>query len=90
LSVGQKIAFIKFCGKKNYSFNCKIIILSPKSKQYMIALVIYIFLVKRVPGQGPEQRESEKTLLYLQINILISYIIIKLLINENHPGPNRE
>ncbi len=56
----------------------------------MIALVIYIFLVKRVPGQGPEQRESEKTLLYLQINILISYIIIKLLINENHPGPNRE
>ncbi len=38
------------------------------------------FLVKRVPGWGPEQRESEKTVLYLQIIIiLISYIIIKLL-----------
>jgi hypothetical protein len=38
------------------------------------------FLVKQVPGQGPEQRESEKTLLYPQIIIiLISYIIIKLL-----------
>ncbi len=35
------------------------------------------FLVKRVPGRGPEQRESEKTVLYLQIiTILISYIII--------------
>jgi hypothetical protein len=44
-------------------------------------------LVKRVPGRGPEQRESEKTVLYLQIIIiLISYIIIKLLIIENHPS----
>ncbi len=35
------------------------------------------FLIKQVPGQGPEQRESEKTVLYLQIIIkLISYIII--------------
>ncbi len=35
------------------------------------------FFVKRVQGQGPEHRESEKTLLYLQIIIiLISYIII--------------
>jgi hypothetical protein len=31
----------------------------------------------RVPGRGPEQRESEKTVLYPQIIIiLISYIII--------------
>jgi hypothetical protein len=44
-----------------------------------------------VPGWGPEQRESEKTVLYLQIVIiLISYIIIKLLIIENHPSWNRK
>ncbi len=37
---------------------------------------LWFFLVKRVPGRGPEQRESEKTVLYLQITImLISYII---------------
>jgi hypothetical protein len=38
----------------------------------------------RVPGQGPEQRESGKTVLYLLIIIimLISYIIIKLLIKR--------
>ncbi len=37
-----------------------------------------VFLVKRVPGQGLEQRESGKNVLYLQINIIIlsSYIII--------------
>ncbi len=47
------------------------------------------FLVKRVPGWGPEQRESEKTVLYPQvIIILISYIVIKLLIIENHPSRN--
>jgi hypothetical protein len=48
------------------------------------------FWVKRVPGRGQEQRESEKTVLYPQIIIiLISYIIIiELLINENHPGGN--
>ncbi len=35
------------------------------------------FLVKWVPDRGPEQRESEKTVLNLQIIIiLISYIII--------------
>ncbi len=35
------------------------------------------FLVKRVPGRGPEQRESDKAVLYPQIIIiLISYIII--------------
>jgi hypothetical protein len=41
-----------------------------------------VFLVKRVPDGGPEQRESIKTVLYLLIiiNILICYIIIKLLI----------
>jgi hypothetical protein len=38
------------------------------------------FLAKRVPGQGPEQRESEKTVLYPQIIvILISYYYILLL-----------
>jgi hypothetical protein len=38
-----------------------------------------VFLVKRVPGRGPEQRESGETVLYLLIVIiiLISYIIIK-------------
>ncbi len=40
------------------------------------------FLVKRVPGWGPEWRESCKTVLYPLIIIIIlnSYIIIKLLI----------
>jgi hypothetical protein len=33
-------------------------------------------LVKWVPGWGPEQRESEKTVLYLQIIVLVSYIVI--------------
>ncbi len=49
-------------------------------------------MVKRVPGRGLEQREPEKTILYPQIIIiiLISYIIIKLLINENHPSQKRE
>ncbi len=32
------------------------------------------FLVKRVPGRGPEQRESEKTILYLQIIIILIII----------------
>ncbi len=37
----------------------------------------YSFLVKRVPGWGPEQRESEKTVLYPQIIILLmNYINI--------------
>jgi hypothetical protein len=54
-------------------------------------IVSFIFLVKRVPGQGPEQRESEKTVLYPQIIIiLISYIIINLLINKNHQSQNRK
>ncbi len=37
-----------------------------------------IYLVKQVPGRGPEQRESGKTVLYLLIVIiiLIIYIII--------------
>jgi hypothetical protein len=40
--------------------------------------VVFFFLAKQVPGRGLEQRESEKTVLYLQIifTILISYIII--------------
>jgi hypothetical protein len=44
---------------------------------------MFIYLVKRVLGT----RESEKTVLYLQIIIIIiSYIIIKLLYNEHHPS----
>jgi hypothetical protein len=43
----------------------------------IITVEQHVFLVKWVPGQGPEQRESEKTVLYLQIIImLISYVII--------------
>ncbi len=53
--------------------------------------LLSFFLVKRVPDQGAEQRESEKTVLYPQIIIiLISYIIIKLLIMENHPSQNQK
>jgi hypothetical protein len=39
--------------------------------------VYFNFLVKWVPGQCPEQRESGKTVLYLPIIniVLISYII---------------
>jgi hypothetical protein len=41
-----------------------------------------VFLVKWVPGWGPEQRENVKTVLYklIIIFVLISDIIIKLLI----------
>jgi hypothetical protein len=63
-------------------------------------IYLFIYLVKQVPGWGLEQRESEKTVLFLQIMIIfISYIIIyiiiiiiiiKLLIIENHPSPNRK
>jgi hypothetical protein len=35
------------------------------------ALSKFFFLVKCIPGQGPEQRESEKTVLYLQIIIIL-------------------
>ncbi len=54
-------------------------------------LVLFMFfLVKRVPGRGPEQREPNIAVLCLLIIIiLISYIIIKLLIMENHPSLNR-
>ncbi len=46
-------------------------------------------MVKRVLGWGPEQREPNTAVLYsLIIMILISYIIIKLLIMENHPSRN--
>jgi hypothetical protein len=31
-----------------------------------------VFLVKQVPGRGPEQRESDKTVLYWLIVILIN------------------
>ncbi len=38
-----------------------------------------MFLVKRVPGQGPEQRESGKIVLYLQIIIIwIGYYTLLL------------
>ncbi len=44
--------------------------------------VFFFFLTKWIPGQGPEQRESCKTVLYQLFSIikLISYIIIKLFI----------
>ncbi len=48
-----------------------------------------IFLVKQVPGQGPEQRESKKTILYPQIIIiLISYVIMHYyqIINYGEPS----
>jgi hypothetical protein len=49
-----------------------------------------LFLVKRVLGQGPEQREPNKAVLCLLIIIiLISYYYI-LLIMENHPSWNRK
>jgi hypothetical protein len=41
---------------------------------------MFIFLVKRVPGQGPEQRELNKAVVCpLIIIILISYYYILLL-----------
>ena len=44
----------------------------------VIPTIVYIFLVMLVPGRGPEQRESGKTVLYLQmiIIIIIGYIIV--------------
>jgi hypothetical protein len=43
---------------------------------FCIKLVLWFFIIKRVPGRGPEQRQYEKTVLYPQIiKILISYII---------------
>ncbi len=54
---------------------CKLII---SNKLYLNQETRFIFLVKRVPGRGPEQRESDKTVLYplIVVIILISYIII--------------
>ncbi len=48
----------------------------------MVVMMFNIFLIKRVPRRGLEQRESGKIVLYLLISIIIiiSYIIIKLLI----------
>ncbi len=52
---------------------------------------LFVFLVNRAPGRGPEQREPNKAVLCpLIIIILISYIIIKLLIMENHPSRNQK
>ncbi len=53
---------------------------------------IVFFWFKRVLDWGPEQRESNLTVLSpLIIIILISYItIIKLLIMENHPSRNQK
>ncbi len=56
----------------------------------------WFFWFKQVLDRGPEQRESKLTVLcQLIIIILISYIfiyyiIIKVLIMENHPSWNRE
>jgi hypothetical protein len=41
-----------------------------------------MFFLMRVPGQGPERRESGKTVLYLQIIIILISYIIKLLIKR--------
>ncbi len=61
------------------------------SRINLVSKMFLFFLVKRVPGRGPEQRKFGKTVLYpLIIIILISYIIIKLLINENHPSRNQK
>ncbi len=49
------------------------------------------FWFKWVPDWGPEQRESYLTVLCLHIIIILNcYIIIKLLIMENHPSQNRK
>ena len=59
--------------------------------QYDMDLINVFFLFKLVLDRGREQRESKLTVLcLLVIIILISYIIkyyiiIKLLIMENHP-----
>ncbi len=58
--------------------------------------IIFVCLFKQVLDLGPEQRESNQTVLCpLIIIILISiiiiyYIIIKLLIMENHRSRNRK
>ncbi len=51
------------------------------------------FWFKRVLSRGPEQRESKLTVLcpliiIILISYIIYYIIIKLLIMENHPSRN--
>ncbi len=50
------------------------------------------FLFKRVPHQGPEQRESRLTVLCLLIIIILVILlyIILLLIMENHPCRNQK
>ncbi len=42
-------------------------VLHLKDDRKILAIVVknLLFLVKRIPGRGPEQRESEKTALYL-------------------------
>ncbi len=60
---------------------------------FRLLSLLSIFWVKQDPGRGPEQRESDKTVLYLPIviNILISYIIIKLLMKRRIiPKPEME
>ncbi len=47
-----------------------------KEKVRIKQLSFQYFLVKRVPGQGPEQRESEKIVLYVQIIIIFTSDII--------------
>jgi len=53
--------------------------LAPWETRQQIGLTLIFFLVKQVSGRGPELRESEKTVLYLQIIILISYYILLLI-----------
>ncbi len=59
------------------------------SQKQSIHMWFFSCCFKRVRDQGPDQRESNLTVLCLLIIIiLISYIIIKLLIVENHPSQN--
>jgi hypothetical protein len=48
-----------------------------RKQNSIVYFIEWFFLVKQVPGQGPEQREFGKTVIYpLIIITLINYIII--------------
>jgi hypothetical protein len=52
---------------------------------YLFGNLVILFLVKRVPDQGLEQRESGETVLYsIFIIILNSYIIIYYMLFLNY------
>jgi hypothetical protein len=53
---------------------------SKQDLKFEASIKIFFFWFKRIPESGPEQRESDMTVLCLLIIIiLICYIIIKLL-----------